>query len=130
MRRWQTIRSTSAPRHIHRNAYASIVISGGYEEAGDFGRFFLEPGDVLFHKSFEAHLNRFLPGGATVLNLPVTGSKWPAPGLFRVTDLDDIVRTAESDPREAYELLRSVAKPKKKSFQDWPDELAAAMRHN
>ncbi len=67
---WQTIRSSVFNRHSHEHAYAAIVLSGGYEEAGDHGRFKVQAGDVVLHERFEAHINRFSASGATVLNLP------------------------------------------------------------
>lgn len=130
MRRWQTIRSNYAPRHMHHAAYVSVVMSGGYEEAGDFGRFFLEPGDVLFHEKFESHLNRFMPGGVTVLNLPLHELDLSREGLFQVGDLDRIVRLSERDPRDAAECLHCVTTRKVQRLWDWPDELAATIRDN
>src|ERR1700677_569690 len=71
----QTIRTSSLERHVHFEPYVALVLSGGYEEAGDNGRFKVSAGNVVFHDSFEAHLNRFYAQGATVLNLPVASGK-------------------------------------------------------
>jgi AraC-like DNA-binding protein len=130
MRRWQIIRSTSAPRHIHQAAYASVVLTGGYEEAGDLGRFFLSPGDVIFHQKFESHLNRFCPTGVMVLNLRLVERDFARPGLYRVDDLDRLVRKAERDSREASEYLHNQVLMKYQRPKDWPDELATAVRRN
>ena len=35
------------PRHPHDEAFAAVLLSGGYVEAGDTGRHRLEPGDVV-----------------------------------------------------------------------------------
>lgn len=35
-----------------------MVLSGGYEEAGEGGRRRVAAGDVIVHHPFEAHLNR------------------------------------------------------------------------
>jgi hypothetical protein len=35
MRTWQTIRTSALARHSHDQAYAALVFSGRYEEAGD-----------------------------------------------------------------------------------------------
>jgi AraC-like DNA-binding protein len=48
------------------------VLAGGYEETGNWGRFRVHAGDVLFHDAFDAHLNRFQARGATILNLALT----------------------------------------------------------
>jgi len=31
---WQSIRASVLGRHVHEEAYAALVLSGGYEEAG------------------------------------------------------------------------------------------------
>jgi hypothetical protein len=105
MHLWQIIRSASADRHIHDKPYASIVLSGGYEEAGDHGRFRVSAGDVIFHERFEAHLDRFSAGGAVVLNLNLRVDCAVLPGLARVTDVDALVRIAEKDQSEALNFL-------------------------
>ena len=48
---WCTI-----PRHRHDNAYAAVILSGGYEESGSYGRYRVKAGHVLLHRSFDAHL--------------------------------------------------------------------------
>jgi hypothetical protein len=77
MRMWQTIRASVLGRHVHEKAYAALVLSGGYEEAGDRGRFQVKAGDVIFHEPFEAHLDRFSEKGAAVLNIPIPSCAWP-----------------------------------------------------
>ena len=57
------------PRHRHDHGYLSLVLSGGYEETGDRGRFRLEPDDILVHGAFDTHLNRFAGREAEILNL-------------------------------------------------------------
>lgn len=42
-------------RHVHVGAYATPVLAGAYEEAGDTGRFKVAEGDVLIHAPFFAH---------------------------------------------------------------------------
>jgi hypothetical protein len=42
---WQSIRASALGRHVHEEAYAALVLSGGYEEAGDHGRFQVKAGD-------------------------------------------------------------------------------------
>jgi AraC-like DNA-binding protein len=106
------------PRHFHDEAYASVVLSGGYEESGNWGRFRVRAGDVLLHSPFDAHLNRGQPKGATILNL--TLSKTPT--SFRagsVEDPDLIARTAESDPRAAVDLLLAQLHPISPNVEDW-----------
>ena len=58
-------------RHCHDDPFVAVVLSGGYQEAGDEGRWNVRPGDVLIHHAFESHLDRFDHRGAEVLVLPV-----------------------------------------------------------
>lgn len=127
MRMWQTIRSSVFSRHSHQHAYAAIVLSGGYEEAGDQGRFWVEAGDVVLHDRFEAHLNRFPDSGAVVVNLPLPVGHSFSPGLANVPDLDSIIQTAETNQTQAVDLLLSTVIVRKAESADWPDELAAAL---
>jgi len=123
----QTIRSASADRHIHDKPYASIVLSGGYEEAGDHGRFRVSAGDVIFHERFEAHLDRFSADGAVVLNLNRCADCTVLPGLARVTDVDALVRIAEKDQNEALNFLMTSATHCNAEAFDWEDGLCRAL---
>ena len=126
MRKWQTIRASTFARHVHEEAYAALVLAGGYEEAGDHGRFSVKVGDVIFHEEFEAHLDRFPESGAIVLNLRLPRGRFAA-GLARVVDGDAVARMAERSCEDAVELLGSMVKKEPPSSADWPDELAAAL---
>jgi AraC-like DNA-binding protein len=113
------------PRHRHAGAYAAVVLSGGYEEAGDTGRRRLAPGDVVLHGAFEAHLDRAGPGGAQVLNLPLAALTQP--GFALAADPDALVRAAERDPVEAGRQLLATLVPATPHTLDWTDDLAAAL---
>jgi len=127
MRMRQVIRRSSLARHLHAKPYAAVVLSGGYEEAGDNGRFTVRAGNVVLHDTFEGHLNRFLPQGAIVLNLPLDSLNCYLPGFARVSDPDTVVRIAEKSSRLAGDLLLSRVERCALSFADWPDELAEAL---
>jgi AraC-like DNA-binding protein len=118
----QVLAGGELARHRHAEGYLAVVLSGGYEEAGEAGRRRVAAGDVIVHHPFEAHLNRVPGRGAVVLNLPLLG---PLPaGFGRVGDPDLIVRAAERDPNAAAALLAAdfaVAPP---VDGDWPDDLA------
>jgi AraC-like DNA-binding protein len=127
MRVWQTIDTPVLTRHSHDEAYAAVVLSGGYEEAGDQGRFRVEAGDVILHDRFEAHLNR-LPGSmAVVLNLPLPPGLLFAPGAAQVADPDEIVRSAERDRTGAVDLLLLTLRARRSIHGGWPDELATTL---
>jgi AraC-like DNA-binding protein len=130
MRMWQTIRTPVLGRHVHEKAYAALVLSGGYEEAGDHGLFRVKGGDVIFHGRFEAHLDRFSETGAAVLNLTLPVGHSCTPGVARLTDPDGIARVAERSCRDAVDLLISLAIVRMPQPADWPDELAAALMRN
>jgi AraC-like DNA-binding protein len=130
MRMWQTIRAPAVGRHVHVKAYAALVLSSGYEEAGDHGRFRVKAGDVIFHGQFEAHLDRFSETGAAVLNLPFPVGYSCTPGVAQLADPDTVARAAERSWRDAVELLFSLAVSRKLQPVDWPDELAVALMRN
>jgi AraC-like DNA-binding protein len=127
---WQSIRASVLGRHVHEEAYAALVLSGGYEEAGDHGRFQAKAGDVIFHEQFEAHLDRFSETGATVLNLRLPVGCSYTSGIARVADPDSVARVADRSRRDAIDLLFSTAVREMPDPADWPDELAAALLKN
>lgn len=120
----QRLEAGDWPRHQHRTAYAAIVLSGGYLEAGGEGRFRVEAGDVVVHTPFDAHVNH-LNGRAWVLNLPLA-PLIDLPPVFQVRDLDELERVWREDMREVVDLLQPTdVRPA--LTQDWPDLLAAAL---
>lgn len=113
-------------RHRHSHAYAALVLSGGYRETGDRGRFEARPGQVLIHGAWESHMNAVSAGGARVLNLPLPeGVDFDA---ATVADPDAVARAAERDPSEAAAMLVREARPLEIAPSDWPDALARALR--
>lgn len=126
----QKIRASNFGRHLHDDPYASLLLSGCYEEAGDQGRFRLEAGDVVFHSKFEAHLDRFSKSGAIVLNLPMPMPTLRVAPLATVRDPEMILRVANEDAHEALQLVLSLSMSRKMPAMDWPDELAAALLAN
>jgi AraC-like DNA-binding protein len=118
---------TVLPRHRHQHSYLALVVSGGYEEAGDHGRRQVREGDVVIHGGFEAHVNRYHSKGAEVLNLPLPALMEPAMPFMRASDPDAAVRLAERDHQEALEFLVATMKPLPAQATDWPDDLASAL---
>jgi AraC-like DNA-binding protein len=128
---WQTIERAAIHRHTHDHPYAAVVLRGGYEEAGDSGRFFVSEGDVVFHHSFEAHLNRSFPKKVVVLNLPLNTLPIEGAGAWRAGHaLDEICRAVERSEGDAAELLLSLSLERITSQPDWPDLLAGALRRD
>lgn len=112
-------------RHCHDRAYAALVVSGGYYEAGDSGRRWVSAGDVLIHGRFEAHQNAFDAKGAIILNLPCAPDMLGCTG--RAEDPDLIVRIAERDPYEAMDMVLADLREELAAADDWPDMLAMAL---
>lgn len=62
-------RGDALPTHRHREAYAALVLDGGYEETSADGPLPSRPGVLLLHPPYHAHGNRFERSGARVINL-------------------------------------------------------------
>jgi AraC-like DNA-binding protein len=114
-------------RHQHRSAYATIVLEGSYEEAGDAGRIVAQAGDVLLHAPFSAHLDRVGRQPARVLDLPLA-DRAASFARARVADADLLVRIAERDALEAAAGLLDSIQPCSDDRRDAVDALAAALR--
>jgi len=121
--RWD--RGTRIPRHRHAQAYAAVVLSGGYEECGSEGRFRVAAGDVLLHGAFDAHLDRF-DRGTEILTLPLHSAAF-AGGTARVPDPETIARLAEHDAAEAATSLLAQLRSVTRAAADWQDTLAEAL---
>jgi len=121
--------STDIARHSHREPYATIILSGAYEESGDSGRLSARPGEVLLHGPFSAHCDRISTARTVVIDLPLPfdGREWPA--RARIADPDHIVRLAERDPVEALaEMMAGLRPAAVEEEQELPDQLSAALR--
>jgi AraC-like DNA-binding protein len=115
------------PRHRHRNGYVSIILSGGFEEAGDNGRRRVGPGDALLHGPFNAHAERAMRA-TRILNLALPPGRIPEIRHGAIDDPDAIVRTCAHDPAAALGLLLAQLRPVEPQPQEWPDQLAQAIR--
>ena len=111
----------SIPRHRHWDGYITVVVRGGYQEAGFDGRRNVTEGDVVVHRRFDAHLDHIGPKGTELINLPLPAGL-SLPAAFRIEDPDELVRRAQSDPVEAAQSLRPTGTVA--SQADWPDRLA------
>ena len=121
--------ATDIARHRHCEPYATVVLVGAYEEAGDAGRIAAQAGEVLLHGPFSAHRDRISAKRTMVLDLPLPfdGREWPA--RARIADPDRIVRLAERDPVAAVTALLGEVVPVTAGEEgDLPDQLSAALR--
>lgn len=114
-------------RHYHVQPYATLILDGGYEEAGDQGRFKVSGGDILLHPAFSAHQDRISARQTYILDLPLPmdGRDWP--GLALLADPDLVIRTAASDLREAQEMLVAGLTAVERDRTDPADRLADAL---
>jgi AraC-like DNA-binding protein len=114
------------PRHCHREPFAAVVLAGGYDEAGDTGRHRVSAGDIIFHRAFESHLDRFDHPGAEVLVIPLPVD-WEGQTRGRIDDPDTIVRACEKDPAEVLHLLVADVSVPPAAPGDWPEALAESL---
>lgn len=119
--------SARLARHRHHTSYLSVVLSGGYSESGDSGRFRVGPGDVLVHAPYEAHRDEISPAGATTLCLPCP-VELEGSAHWRIADPDGLVAAARVDPNEAMAVIAASAIPCTHKVSDWPDLLARSLR--
>jgi len=115
------------PRHCHEGAFAAVVLTGSYIEAGDEGRRTVHPGDVLIHRPFESHLNDVSTRGAEVLILAMPADT-SLPVFGRCRDPDRVVGLAQADPTAALRELLIQFESRTQEHEDWPDLLARALR--
>jgi AraC-like DNA-binding protein len=114
------------PRHLHGQAYATLVLEGGYEEAGEAGRWCVRPAQVLLHAPFSIHCNRTHERGARLLNLPLPFDV-RASRCGTVADPDRVAQLAERDPAAAVETLLHGWSEDVPPLADAPDRLALAL---
>ncbi|UNU42440.1 AraC family transcriptional regulator [Sphingopyxis sp. YF1] len=116
-------------RHCHDAPFVAVVLEGGYQEAGDEGRFDVRAGDALIHHAFESHLDRVEARGARVLILDLPPELARTPHVRgRVADPDALVRLAARDPRAAVRLFAEQFVAAPDGARDWPDLLARDLR--
>lgn len=113
--------------HRHEDAFLAVVLEGRYIEAGDTGYHRLGPGDVIFHRRWESHLNDVDTSGATVLVLPVV-SRWTGVIRGRIVDPDGIAKLAELDPLAAVTRVAQTIVEQNPGGGDWPALLATRLR--
>jgi AraC-like DNA-binding protein len=112
------------PAHRHLSPYATLLLEGGYCEAGESGRWNVEPGMLIVHARGESHADWF--GGRTSQLVDFSVSEQVEPGVYRPDNVDNLIGRIGADDRPL-ELgpLEPVA-----GESDWPDLLAADIRRD
>jgi len=114
-----------APRHRHLDAYALVVVKGVVAQSNYAGRVVARAGDLLLQPTLDCHANALQSPGVEILRLPWDRMEGLG-GLYRVRDLDALVRQAERDPLQAAAIvaLEVAAAQRQRPADDWPDLLA------
>lgn len=116
----------SLPRHRHLRPYATVVLSGAFEESGYNGRIHARVGDVLIHAALDCHGNQMVSAGVKLIRLDWTDDDGIG-GLYHLDDVDEVAKIAEKDVIEAAHLLerclREKRVPSAGQKNDWPDLL-------
>jgi AraC-like DNA-binding protein len=116
-------RSERLGRHTHREAFAAVVLRGGYLEIGDRGRVDVRLGDVVVHGPYESHQDHVAASGADVVIVPWLKGDFESP-LASVSDPDKIARLSQRDICEAAWMLAEEVSMRELPTGDWPDMLA------
>ena len=108
--------------HRHSAPYATLILAGGYQEAGESGRWHVEPGMVVVHGSGEAHADWFGDRVTELIDFDVPHDL--VAGVYRCSDADAVAKSVLRG-EEWTESTTLAAAP---GETDWPDLLAAALR--
>ena len=110
--------------HRHLEAYATLVLAGGYCEAGESGRWRVEPGMVVVHAAGEAHADWFGLGSTELIDFDVDGTF--SAGVYRCADADVLARSLIAGEWADIGGLGDLEPVTGEG--DWPDLLAAELR--
>lgn len=106
----------------------TLVLGGRYVEAGDHGRFKVEPGDVLVHGEFSSHADWIdARHDVETCNFELDQVPQLEP-ICWAPNVDDVAKLSKSDPQAAIASLLQSVRPKVSAPADWPEIIAKAIR--
>ena len=106
--------SQHIPAHRHLASYATLLLHGGYCEAGESGRWHVQPGMLVVHAPGESHADWFGDRPTQLLDFRAPDGV-PA-GVYWPRNVDELI----GHPFEGLEPVQAES--------DWPDLLAADIR--
>jgi AraC-like DNA-binding protein len=112
--------------HRHLTSYATLVLAGTYKEAGESGRWQIQPGMLVVHAAGEAHADWF--GGHATELISFEFREPVAAGAYWCEDPDSLVRRLLANERGSV-LADSSLEPVA-GEDDWPDQLAYTLRRD
>jgi AraC-like DNA-binding protein len=112
--------------HRHLEPYATLVLTGGYQEAGESGRWKVEAGMVVVHAAGEAHADWFADRSTRLIDFEL--DRPVAAGVYRCGDADMLAQRLLERGRRPHDSLDALEAVSGKD--DWPDRLASDLRRN
>lgn len=117
------------PWHVHRRGYAALVLDGSYVEAGDAGRLTVQPGYIVIHPPFSAHVDHVGGRRVELFNLPLPIETALTLSSGTVGDPEELLRAFGEDPAAAVAMIAEQIRPVE-GEADGVDLLARALRED
>ena len=116
--------------HRHTFAYVALVLEGAYEERSVDGRFRLDPGTLVYHPPFHAHMNVFLSDEIRVLNVEIGDSNEGLEGYCAAStsDLGAFERLMRGQPNKTFGAAEEIFRMHRNQAESPPRWVAILAR--